>query len=670
MYAANQRSLTARLAAIWPAPFMSAGGRATIVGIAALIALALIACRPAAASPGIQSSRPVRVDVILVDYLTLDDISRARDSLPMASNGIGGTVALLSPGLPRPPDPVANLYATVTAGDVVNTRNKQAGLLDRIAADPRYSGRLRVIRFGDFRAPGSMKRLLALLQNLTQSNRQAAGENATHQIPNTPYEQVIVCGVTPLRVGKWWNDLTPVYTQGDRYQTLISDTTHTTGLLALRDIAPTALMWAGIPVPDSMTGSSAYGANFRDRRGEAAGNPFPYLKRIESLANLNERILLWMGWIYGFVGGFAVVGALACAFGYLRRQRRAIRYMVRASYAMPLAMLIAPLPMWFGWVPMSLPAYGLLTVVIPLLIGAVLDIRRISLLTCVVLIGDAVTGTHLVAMSSLSGYWLSGIRFYGIGNEYMGVLVGMGLVATLALIGSGRPGTAAAQPGGEAPANGSQNKTSEAAGHGSSDADHGEPLSAGMLFALAIWFAAITVAVSFPAFGAKAGGAIVALAAFIPAWMGLVTRRPVRPAVFVWSTIAGFALIFIWSHLAAALGVRETHIQVAAAAVAHGKLGYVAHIAIRKAKLAIKTILTPGVIMMVLMAVAVVWLWQRTVLRDHVRTYLAGRPRMGAIMRAGIGALLPALLFNDAGIVAIVFIVTSIGADLLYEILG
>ena len=43
--------------------------------------------------------------------------------------------------------------------------------------------------------------------------------------------------------------------------------------------------------------------------------------------------------------------------------------------------------------------------------------------------GDGLTGTTLVSQSVLSAYALAGIRFYGIGNEYMGLLLGGALLA-------------------------------------------------------------------------------------------------------------------------------------------------------------------------------------------------------------------------------------------------
>lgn len=645
-----------------------------------LLAAALLVAAAASAQPLVQIPRH-HVTLILVDHLTLTDAA------DLANESSYACIALISPGLPRAPNPVANLYATVTAGDVVNTRNRQAGLLDRIATGSASRGRITIIRYGEVRG---IDKLIAVANAMefggwgheVYSYQGCANcESAVPVSPVTTFGQIIICGVTPIQTGKWWNELTPMVALApDVNDTMTSATTHTTGLIALRDIAPTVLADAGLPIPDSMTGAPA--TFVRMPSAGKSSKPYSYLSKMETLTELNERILLWMAWSYGFVGGFGVLGALAVALGRLPRLRGFIRYLVRCLFACPLALLLAPLALWNGWAPMTMATYAALIVLIPAAIGLIPCIRRICILTCLVIMGDAFTGTHLVAMSSLSGYWLSGIRFYGIGNEYMGVLVGLGLVSVLGFVGRdrkvvdgapyseavGRSATAGQSPvetgALEDGTLASANRTS------SGGAGRTRPVHAAALAGVAVWFLLITVALSFPAFGAKAGGAIVALAAFIPAWMGLATLRPVRPAAFVWSTLAGFALIFVWTGLAAALGVRETHIQTATAALAHGKIEHIASQALRKARMEVKTILVPGVLLTLAAMIPISVIWRKTPLAERARLYLADRPRVNAIMRAGIGASVPTLLFNDSGIVAIVFIFGAVATNLLYELLG
>jgi len=102
----------------------------------------------------------------------------------------------------------------------------------------------------------------------------------------------------------------------------------------------------------------------------------------------------------------------------------------------------------------------------------------------------------------------------------------------------------------------------------------------------------------------------------------------------------------------------------------HGKIGYIWHIALRKAKLAVRTALVPGVITTLIGMIPVVWLWNRTALKRRASEFLTTRPKMNAVMRAAIGAVVPTLLFNDSGVVAIVFLFGTSAMYLLYSMLG
>ncbi len=70
--------------------------------------------------------------------------------------------------------------------------------------------------------------------------------------------------------------------------------------------------------------------------------------------------------------------------------------------------------------------------------SAVTDILQ---LFGILVVLDTVFGWGMVAHSALSGYYDSGIRFYGIGNEYMGLLIGAAVMSVpkkwLGLVGAG-----------------------------------------------------------------------------------------------------------------------------------------------------------------------------------------------------------------------------------------
>ena len=88
-------------------------------------------------------ARP-QVLVILADHLTLSDV--IRPGLPnLKRMEYGGVLALMSPGLAQKPDPVANVYATLGAGDTVRVGDVSLG---RMAGALRRAG-LRTALIGD-----------------------------------------------------------------------------------------------------------------------------------------------------------------------------------------------------------------------------------------------------------------------------------------------------------------------------------------------------------------------------------------------------------------------------------------------------------------------------------------------------------------------------------------
>ena len=62
---------------------------------------------------------------------------------------MGGSVALVSPGLAKFPDPEANQLASFTAGDAINTKNDHIDLLQRQLIANGDSGKVQIVNFGD-----------------------------------------------------------------------------------------------------------------------------------------------------------------------------------------------------------------------------------------------------------------------------------------------------------------------------------------------------------------------------------------------------------------------------------------------------------------------------------------------------------------------------------------
>jgi hypothetical protein len=144
-------------------------------------------------------------------------------------------------------------------------------------------------------------------------------------------------------------------------------------------------------------------------------------------------------------------------------------------------------------------------------------------------------------------------------------------------------------------------------------------------------------------------------------------KRPTSATLAV-GCACGFLLVFVLSAVAQRFHAPPSHIQSAVAAVHQGRLGYIKHVAIRKAKMAVKTVLTPGGIVAVC-AIAPLWLfWRRSRLRGSVMLYLETRPSLAGALGAGFWSLIAVLLFNDSGGVALLFLFGAMSLVILHEL--
>ncbi len=561
--------------------------------------------------------------VILVDHLGLGNVYDTAAGPLSADELRGSVVALVSPGLPRGADPVANLYATVSAGDQINTSNDYNGLLQRDLFAAGADQDVTIEEFGDVSNPKSLAALRSRIETIRASSTKSASAPG-----------IMLVGVVPTdNSPRPWDSLTPIVwiscgrgsTDASLQPTLSSDTTQTAGLISLRDIAPTILQAEGAPIPDSMSGHAAHVVFLGSSRSRDQ-----MLVRMDDLVRTNQRGLTPFGWTYGIVAGMVFFISIFQISAKKPRFSLVLRFVLRMVIAMPLALMIAPL----GYVA-DVPGYLTEILAVDLIFAAIPSVGALVTLIAVAITLDAYTGTTLVSRSMLSGYWLSGIRFYGIGNEYMGILIGTALTGWAILI------------------NKDENTT-----------------QARISALLAAWFMVVLIALSYPQFGAKAGGAVTATAAFLPCWLAVSRGKKITFWNFVLSVAIGFSLVFAMSAVAHHFGSRETHIQAATTALQHGRLGYIAHVAVRKAKMAVKVALMPGTLTAIICLFPIIFFWRRAKLRPMVATFLSKRRIYGVALTAGLWGMLAAALFNDSGSVAALLLFGTLVLPLLHEMLG
>ena len=152
----------------------------------------------------------------------------------------------------------------------------------------------------------------------------------------------------------------------------------------------------------------------------------------------------------------------------------------------------------------------------------------IGLATALVLVLDALTGSGLQQASFLGYDVIAGARYYGVGNEYMGALIGSAILGTVSL--------AALLEKGSPPGTGRAARLRPVSG-----------LAAGYA-AILLFYGLIIFILASPYFGANLGGTVSAAVAFGVAWAGLIgiMERRRRLAVTVFAFLL-FALALLWA---------------------------------------------------------------------------------------------------------------------------
>jgi hypothetical protein len=238
---------------------------------------------------------------------------------------------------------------------------------------------------------------------------------------NRERDRILVIGLPPSGT-----QLAPIVIAGSELPTgiLTSATTRTEGLVSDVDIAPTLRQWHGIPLAN----------------GEHPVRVLAKEEAFSAVSTLAQRCR-WNAQGLILVGMVQVMGGLVAAWTALRwirlpkvprRTRMLIAVAIGALLSLPAGTVLAP------YLPASLFTQYVANVLLAALGLSLLAhwgaweepfraYVRACALSALVLIADAVGGQHGVRSSMYSAYALSGIRFYGVGNELMGVLVGSAL---------------------------------------------------------------------------------------------------------------------------------------------------------------------------------------------------------------------------------------------------
>lgn len=421
---------------------------------------------------------------------------------------------------------------------------------------------------------------------------------------------------------------------------LTSPTTRQPGIVSNLDFAPTMLRFFDAELPSSLTGEPVKASV----RPNAWAGLMDDLEHIRAVYTVRPRLL------YPYVSyeiAVLLLGLLAALAGW-RPAARWLRLPLLSLLAGPAVMLL--LGYMTRWTEPAMIA-GFVAGVAALTwatgrMGGLRPLLMISALNAGLILVDGLAFDAAGMKRSVLGYDPNyGARYYGIGNEYMGVLVGSVVLWVSIFL----------------------HERVKKAGTARRERAVAVAVGAGL--------AAVTFYLALPMFGTNAGGAISAAVAFGFAWMRWFTGKRGQPIPWrkLSAVVAGFgalALAILWvSNMAipAAAG-QESHIGKAMRQLFSGNLEAIGLIVIRKLEMNLHLInvsVWSRLLVTGLVVVAVLVLRPRGVFRRW-------QERLPLMMHGfsanAIGAI-TALLVNDSGIVSAATIILCVASPMLLFIL-
>ncbi|MFN3653485.1 MAG: hypothetical protein ACK47B_28230 [Armatimonadota bacterium] len=410
-----------------------------------------------------------------------------------------------------------------------------------------------------------------------------------------------------------WQGLSPVLMlgRGAEGRLLTSGTTRTAGLLANTDLAPTLLEHLGVPVPAAVEGHAV-------RTGPSGGAAELLRSAANARATRTAITPGLLGWGAFLLVTFGLSGW--CAFRRRPGPFAACRLVLAWGAAFPAGMLLAAsLDYPSAWALMlgivavsllvTLPAATLRHRIPPLLV--------VFTLTLLVLLGDLFTGGRLLARNLMSDYANIGARYYGIGNEYLGLVAGVALIVPFWW--ACRRDCARVSP-------------------------------AGWAVVAPLWLV-VLAAVAAPGFGADFGGALsfaatAVLAFFLGSGRGL---KPRNLLVAAGVAAAAAAVVVLWD-LSRPPDLR-THVGDLFAGALRGELGPLREMVRRKVELNLTMALSPFFLGSLAAVTPLLWLWYSKHGRE-AWAVLSERPLLrAAVVSSALGGVIT-LLLNDTGVIA------------------
>lgn len=221
--------------------------------------------------------------------------------------------------------------------------------------------------------------------------------------------------------------LTPIILFGPGFTKgyVTSDTTKRDGIVTNTDLMPTILQYFDISIPAFLTGHPLYNSGYKGS--------------VDKLISESHKLVFNYTYRPIFLKTYVVLEIIILISALLvlmffRKYAIYLKPLLFFVSTVPLTFLLLPL---FNYTSVSNSIVGILFLTAVAII-AIYQIHPysyyfyaiIGLVISFILLIDLVTGQYLLKNSFLSYDVIGGARFYGIGNEYMGVLIGAVLCFT------------------------------------------------------------------------------------------------------------------------------------------------------------------------------------------------------------------------------------------------
>ena len=446
----------------------------------------------------------------------------------------------------------------------------------------------------------------------------------------------VLVSFSPPSPGRWRN-LTPIVVYpAEESGLLMSATTRTAGLIAASDFAPTILSRLGLPRSDDMLG--------RPARSVASADSASVLSDMDARVSARASLMVPVLWVAA--GLLMIFATAAGVLGIIRRSPLgwlvpAVKVGLLACASVPVAMLLAVLaPPGPAAHCLAVAAILALVITASLAVGRLMRARGklpaapmlfVFCITVLAVLIDGFAGGKLCRFALPCSYQLSGLRYYGVGNEYAGLLISMTAMTVLFI------GTRAE----------SSRRTMLLVG------------SAALAVVLSLGQSSF-----WANYGATAAAVVTTGLVGLSLHSGRFGVRHVALFLVAGAAIVvGFAVVDSWVSAAS-----SSHAGRVASLFGSGKLGFVADVFVRKALMNLSIGASPQAHKALLLFSPFFVLWAAGVQRGVVEAVASDRRVAAGLKGILIGAFF-AFLLNDSGIVIAGLMVAIVVLMLLYSLM-